>query len=130
MNEYLISKYNSLMQRLSDLPEEIAIAQANENKFITDNGGWAGLGKNDGERKIVVQNATGGHLDLLVNEFSAIRYAASLHGDMLRFLAADCRNIPDNLGDNNKVDVDGAAEFPESDARNPQNPAYLENLGL
>ncbi len=60
MHQDLYEKYEYLMNRLYALPDEIATAQRMENSYIQASGGWAGLGKNDSERKIVVQQATGG----------------------------------------------------------------------
>jgi len=89
MHQDLYEKYEYLMNRLDELPDEIAAAQQEENVYVQTSGGWSALGKNDSERKIVVQQATGGALDALTNEFSGVRYAANLHASWLQFLAAN-----------------------------------------
>lgn len=89
MHQDLYEKYEYLMNRLDELPEEIAKAQAIENEYVQNCGGWSALGKNDSERKIVVERATNGALDALTNEFSGVRYAANLHASWLQFLAAN-----------------------------------------
>lgn len=89
MHQDLYEKYEYLMNRLNELPGEIARAQRVENVYIQNAGGWSALGKNDSERKIVVSEATHGALDALTNEFSGVRYAANLHASWLQFLAAN-----------------------------------------
>lgn len=88
MYQDLIEQYQYLMNRLDELPGLIAAASMDESNFVFNSGGWAGLGKNETERKMEVQRATNGRLDLLNNEFSATRYAAQLHASLLQFLAA------------------------------------------
>ncbi len=89
MHQDLYEKYEYLINRLDELPGEIATAQRVENNYIQASGGWSALGKNDSERKSVVSGATGGALDALTHEFSGVRYAANLHASWLQFLAAN-----------------------------------------
>lgn len=89
MLTYIVSKYNAIMAQLAKLPEEIAAAESKERAFINNTpDGWAGLGKNDTQRQLAVDTYTGGEASLLRTQLSATKYAADLHGNMLRFIAA------------------------------------------
>jgi hypothetical protein len=127
MQEAILSQYRELMGKLESLPQEIAAAQTDlaqakmtrsqTNKTLADlevqiiqhNGGWANLGKNDGDRKNALADILAKHatyqgwvrtlgreeakvseleieVDTFTREYGAVCYQARLLAGLMSYL--------------------------------------------
>lgn len=152
MHEKLLETYTELMESLAhiadeflDVEEDIRGAkqqmreaqkqlEAIEHQIIDQAGGWAGLGRNDGDRKHnlamklannnaylrwqriledtqdFMDNASAKLADL-ERRFSAIRHQARLHAALLNYMASAGAVIIPQSRNGNGVTVDDAAEI-------------------
>lgn len=156
MYENLQEQYLYLMNRLDELPGEIAECQEElgdrqfdkrqaetelakrETEVIDARGGWAALGKNEGDRKNnlatlldsdevtgrwrglhdrAIREVTRVQIDLdrLTNEFSGVRHGARLHAAWLDFLASGGQVNGTGKADNSRH-TNGTATVADAEA--------------
>ena len=87
--------YESIMAELRIGPGRIADAEKVEAQLVEDAGGWASLGKNEGERGMALVSMMARRNEPTVTEtrkrFDSAVAQAGLTSAMLNYLAKDCQ---------------------------------------
>lgn len=87
--------YESIMADLRSLPGQIAEAEKQEAELVENAGGWASLGKNEGERGMALVMMMARRNEPTVTEtrkrFDSAIAQAGLTAAMLKYLAKDCQ---------------------------------------
>ena len=104
--------YESIMAELRIGPGRIADAEKVEAQMVEDAGGWASLGKNEGERGMALVMMMARRNEPTVTEtrkrFDSAVAQAGLTSAMLNYLAKDCQETePQNCDIENFIKMEG-----------------------